>query len=201
MNDDCSPQSTRLPSYFWFPYEYYGGDRCSTSSFANVRSSVMMPPAVNRGTAGSLSRSPEPEAEAAAVVVEEAAATDDGSCGASGRLFSTRARASQSTLASRPCLWYSQLISDSSEPRGISSARRTKPRERTYAFSLYSRLLMMPSSVPRSLSYAGSQNQLYTKHPRIESERRRLSMQVNWVYVYVRFFHQHETLDGNQGLK
>jgi hypothetical protein len=119
--------------------ECYGvGACCSASSFANVRSSVMMPPVVNRGTASSKSWSPP--------------AADDGSWGASPRLFSTSARASHSTLASRPCVWYNQLISDSSEPSGISSARRTKPRERTYAFSLYSRLLMMPSSVPRSLS-------------------------------------------------
>jgi hypothetical protein len=157
---------------------YYGvGACCSASNFANVRSSVMMPPAVSRGTASSPSRS-----------YSEA---DDGSCGTSPpRLFSTNARASQSTLASRPCLWYSQLISDSSEPSGTSSARRTKPRERTYAFSLYSRLLMMPSSVPRSLSYAGSQNQLFfffnhatprIQSPRIESEKRISIMRADWV--------------------
>jgi hypothetical protein len=136
----CTRRPVIYPRFSFLLPECYGvGARCSASSFASVRSSVMMPPVVNRGTASSRSWSLP-------------AADGDGSWGASLRLFSTSARASHSTLASRPCLWYNQLISDSSEPSGISSARRTKPRERTYAFSLYSRLLMMPSSVPRSLS-------------------------------------------------
>ena len=148
----------------------------------------MMPPVVNRGTAGSRSRSP-PEV------------ADDGSCGASPRLFSTSARASQSTLASRPRLWYNQLISDSSEPSGISTARRTKPRERTYAFSLYNRLLMIPSSVPRSLSYAGSQNQLFPRAHRLGQKMSIVSAMRAEQIRYARFFHKDETLNGNKSLK
>src|SRR6267142_6517183 len=152
----------------------------------------MIPPVVNRGTAGSLSRSPSEEA-----------ARGDAPCGSSPRLFSTNALASPSTLASLPCLWYSQLISDSSEPSGISSARRTNPRESTYAFSLYSRLLMMPSSVPRSLSYAGSQNQLLypPKNPAHRVRERTLTIQANNQIGYIRFFHQDEPLNRNQSLE
>ena len=123
-DDDTTPDKPPPPPLFSPPHGCYEMEtRCNASSFASVRSSVMMPPAVSRGTASSPSRSPADDA-------------DDGSCGASPRLFSTSARASQSTLPRRPCLWYSQSISDSSEPSGTSSARRTKPRESTYAFSL-----------------------------------------------------------------
>ena len=128
MDVDTTNDETNLaphPPPFPTGVSCYGAGAliCSASSFTNVLSSVMIPPAVSRGTAGSLSRSPP-------------APKFDDAAEDSVRLFSTSARASQSTFARRPCLRYSQLISASSEPRGTSSARRTNPRERTYAFSL-----------------------------------------------------------------
>lgn len=88
-------------------------------SLDSVRSSMMIPPAVKRGTARFSS-----------------------AFAFSGLnwLFWISARESSRTLDSLPWVLYSQLISASSPPRGVSKARRTNPRDRTYAFSLYSRL-------------------------------------------------------------
>jgi hypothetical protein len=96
LDEQISPRPPR-PHRFITRACYEAGACCRASSFTNVLSSVMIPPAVSRGTAGSRSRSPPAFAFASDDVVE-----------GSARLFSTSERASQSTFSRRPFLRYNQ---------------------------------------------------------------------------------------------